>query len=101
MTTDKPTNGHHNITQSEQWYQRQAQLLSRQCGDRLDDFKLPCPLCRGQLVFEGARRNPLYEFAENEPGTIDFLNLLTLSFICDRCGYVAEFDAELFNPAYL
>jgi len=29
------------------------------------------------------------------------LHVLPILFICDRCGYTAEFDAELFNPSYL
>jgi hypothetical protein len=95
-----PAKPNHNW-QPDEWYKRQAHLLSHKWGERLDDFKLPCPLCRGNLQIEGARRNPLYEFAENEPGALQQLDLLTISFICDRCGYVAEFDAELFNPAYL
>jgi nucleotide-binding universal stress UspA family protein len=26
---------------------------------------------------------------------------LPLNFVCNRCGYTAEFDSQLFNPAYL
>jgi nucleotide-binding universal stress UspA family protein len=85
----------------EDWYKRQAVLLSRKWGTRLDEFELPCPLCSGELQFQGARRNPIYEFAEGEPGTINLLNALSMTFVCNRCGYTAEFDAELFNPAYL
>jgi len=78
-----------------------AQQLSSKWGSRLDDFELPCPLCRGQLHFHGVGRGTLYEFAENEPGVVTPLHVLPILFICDRCGYTAEFDAELFNPSYL
>ncbi len=102
MSNDQPEKAQpSNKLQSDEWYRQQARRLSEQWRERLDDFKLPCPLCSGQLQFEGARRNPLFEFEENEPGAIQLLNLLTLNFVCDRCGYIAEFDAELFNPAYL
>jgi nucleotide-binding universal stress UspA family protein len=46
-------------------------------------------------------KNVLYEFAEGEPGVVTPLNVLPITFICDRCGYTAEFDAELFNPSFL
>lgn len=78
-----------------------AQQLSSKWSTRLDDFELPCPLCRGHLHFHGVGRTTLYEFAEGEPGVVTPLNVLPVLFICDRCGYTAEFDAELFNPAYL
>jgi nucleotide-binding universal stress UspA family protein len=87
--------------QKDNWYQQQAHLLSHRWEERLDRFELPCPLCKGELRFQGARRNPLYEFAEGEPGVVNPLNLLSISFTCDQCGYNAEFDADLFNPAYL
>lgn len=78
-----------------------AQLLSRKWSTLLDDFELPCPLCRGHLRFHGTGKNVLYEFAEGEPGVVTPLNVLPIMFICNRCGYTAEFDADLFNPAYL
>jgi nucleotide-binding universal stress UspA family protein len=87
--------------QGDNWYQQQAHLLSHHWEERLDRFELPCPLCKGALRFQGARRNPLYEFAEGEPGVVNPLNLLSISFTCEQCGYNAEFDADLFNPAYL
>ncbi len=86
---------------TEEWYRHQAQMISSRWDTRLDHFELPCPLCKGQLQFQGARRSPIYEFAEGEPGTVNALNVLVISFVCNRCGYLAEFDAELFNPAYL
>src|SRR5215470_11427236 len=85
----------------EEWYKRQAEQISHRWGERLDRFELPCPMCKGELQFQGARRDRLYEFAEGEPGTVTPLNVLPISFVCNRCGYTAEFDAELFNPAYL
>jgi nucleotide-binding universal stress UspA family protein len=78
-----------------------AQQISRKWGERLDDFKLPCPLCNGDLQFQGAHPDHFFEFAEGEPGVVYPLDTLSLSFICNRCGYVAEFDSELFNPAYI
>jgi nucleotide-binding universal stress UspA family protein len=80
---------------------RQAQQLSHDWKDRLDEFMLPCPLCKGELLFQGVYRDRLYEFAENEPGVINPMNVLPISFICNRCGFTAEFDSELFNPSYL
>src|SRR5262249_55095999 len=87
--------------ETEAWYRQQAQLISYQWGERLDQFELPCPLCSGTLQFQGVRREQLYEFAEGEPGTVTRLDVLPISFACNRCGYAAEFDAQLFNPAYL
>jgi hypothetical protein len=29
------------------------------------------------------------------------LDVFPITFTCNLCGYIAEFDAELFNPAYL
>lgn len=78
-----------------------AQQLSSKWSSRLDDFELPCPLCHGQLNFHGVGRGTLYEFAEGEPGVVTPLHVLPVLFICNRCGYTAEFDAELFNPSYL
>ncbi len=86
---------------AEEWYRRQAEQISWRWGERLDRFVLPCHLCKGELQFEGVRRDRLYEFAEGEPGTVTALNLLPISFTCNRCGYTVEFDAELFNPSYL
>ncbi|MGH2537830.1 MAG: universal stress protein [Candidatus Promineifilaceae bacterium] len=80
---------------------RRAAELSLQWGQRLDHFELPCPLCRGEMIFQGVFRDHLYEFAEGEPGVINELDVLPITFICNRCGYTAEFDTELFNPAYL
>jgi nucleotide-binding universal stress UspA family protein len=82
-------------------YRMAAHRLSHKWEERLDNFELPCPLCRGELEFQGARRNPLYEFAEGEPGVVHPLYLLSLSFVCNKCGYNAEFDSDLFNPAHL
>jgi nucleotide-binding universal stress UspA family protein len=98
--TGPPASSSHEF-QGNDWYQQQAHLLSHHWEERLDRFELPCPLCKGELRFQGARRNPLYEFAEGEPGVVNPLNLLSISFTCDKCGYNAEFDADLFNPAFL
>ncbi|MBP8001542.1 MAG: universal stress protein [Chloroflexi bacterium] len=84
-----------------QFMLRRAQWLSQKWGKRLDHFRLPCPLCRGELQFQGVYRDHLYEFAEGEPGIISELDVLPVSFVCNRCGYTAEFDSDLFNPAFL
>jgi nucleotide-binding universal stress UspA family protein len=78
-----------------------ARAFSRRWGERLDSFTLPCPLCHGQLEFHGMLHDQLYEFAEGEPGVVEPQAIYPLTFVCNRCGYAAEFDAELFNPAYL
>jgi nucleotide-binding universal stress UspA family protein len=78
-----------------------ARTLSQQWAARLDRFHLPCPLCHGTLVFHGVSPERLYEFAEGEPGVVEPLELYPIIFICDHCGYTAEFDSELFNPAHL
>lgn len=81
---------------------QKAQRLRHQWGDRLDRFTLPCPLCRGTLHFAGVEaEQALFEFAEGEPGVVNPLEVQPIAFLCERCGYHAEFDAELFNPAYL
>jgi nucleotide-binding universal stress UspA family protein len=80
---------------------KRLEILSRKWGDRLDDFELPCPLCKGDLKFQGVTRGQLYEFAEGEPGVVTPLDVFSITFTCNLCGYIAEFDAELFNPAYL
>ncbi len=84
-----------------QFMLRRAQWLSQKWGKRLDHFRLPCPLCRGELQFQGVYRDHLYEFAEGEPGIVNELDVLPVSFVCGRCGYTAEFDSDLFNPAFL
>src|SRR5688500_15145763 len=86
---------------SEEVVLRQARTLSRKWQDRLDDFDLPCPLCKGDLIFHGVNADRLYEFAEGEPGTVEPLNIYPIIFVCNKCGYNVEFDSELFNPAYL
>lgn len=78
-----------------------ARAISRRWGERLDGFTLPCPLCHGKLEFHGMLHDQLYEFAEGEPGVVEPQAIYPLTFVCNRCGYAAEFDAELFNPAYL
>jgi nucleotide-binding universal stress UspA family protein len=78
-----------------------ARAISRRWGERLDSFTLPCPLCHGKLEFHGMLHDQLYEFAEGEPGVVEPQAIYPLTFVCNRCGYTAEFDAELFNPAYL
>jgi nucleotide-binding universal stress UspA family protein len=78
-----------------------ARELSERWAARLDSFHLPCPLCRGQLVFQGVTPERLYEFAEGEHGVVEPLMVYPLVFICDECGYTASFDSDLFNPAYL
>src|SRR5688572_28753846 len=78
-----------------------AQQLSNKWSTLLDEFVLPCPLCQGELRFHGVGKNILYEFAVGEPGVVTPLTVLPIMFICNRCGYTAEFDADLFNPAYL
>lgn len=84
-----------------QYMLRRAQWISQKWGKRLDHFRLPCPLCRGELQFQGVYRDHLYEFAEGEPGIVNELDVLPVSFVCNRCGYTAEFDSDLFNPAFL
>jgi nucleotide-binding universal stress UspA family protein len=103
---NKPVVNEHNhqlmhALEAEHWYLEQAERTSHMWGERLDHFELPCPLCKGELQFQGVRRDRLYEFAEGEPGVVTPLNVLPISFVCNRCGYTAEFDAQLFNPAYL
>jgi nucleotide-binding universal stress UspA family protein len=78
-----------------------AEIVRRRWGDRLDRFSLPCPVCRGTMTFQGVRTEQLYEFAAGEPDTVTPLAVQPLTFICERCGYSADFDAELFNPAHL
>ena len=78
-----------------------ARALSQQWAARLDEFHLPCPLCRGSLEFHGVTPERLYEFAEGEPGVVEPLALYPMIFVCDHCGYTAEFDSELFNPSHL
>ncbi|MCC7208384.1 MAG: universal stress protein [Anaerolineae bacterium] len=87
--------------EAEAWYRGQASRLSHRWEERLDQFNLPCPICNGALVFQGARRSPIFEFSEGEPGIVTPLKLLALTFTCSRCGYTADFDAELFNPSRL
>lgn len=84
-----------------QFLLRRAQWMSQKWGKRLDHFELPCPLCKGELQFQGVYHDHLYEFAEGEPGIVVELDVLPVSFVCNRCGYTAEFDADLFNPAFL
>jgi nucleotide-binding universal stress UspA family protein len=81
--------------------QRRAEQISLKWGERLDEFFLPCPLCRGELEFMGIRQDQLYEFAEGEPGAVLPLDIYSITFECNHCGYTAKFDSELFNPAYL
>jgi nucleotide-binding universal stress UspA family protein len=81
--------------------QRRAERVSQRWEDLLDDFELPCPLCRGTMEFQGVTSDRLYEFAEGEPGVVHPIDVLPFSFICSHCGYSVEFDGELFNPAYL
>ena len=81
--------------------EERARELSRKWEEILGDFSLPCPMCRGEMELEGVSPVRLYEFAEGEPGTVTSLDLLPIHFTCNRCGYAAEFDAQLFNPAYL
>lgn len=86
---------------TDQFMLRRAQRISEKWGKRLDDFELPCPLCKGELQFQGVYYDHLYEFAEGEPGVINEMDVLPISFVCSHCGYTAEFDADLFNPAFL
>ena len=86
---------------TDQFMLRRAQRISEKWGKRLDHFELPCPLCKGELQFQGVYYDHLYEFAEGEPGVVNELDVLPISFVCNRCGYTAEFDADLFNPAFL
>lgn len=78
-----------------------ARQLSNRWEDVLEDFLIPCPMCRGEMKMQGVSPTRLYEFAEGEPGTVNPMDLLPIAFICTRCGYTAEFDSQLFNPAYL
>lgn len=86
---------------TEEWYKEQARTLSERWGERLDHFDLPCPICQGELIFQGSRRSPIFEFAEGEPGVVHPLKLMAMTFVCNRCGYTADFDTDLFNPARL
>lgn len=81
--------------------EERARELSRKWEKILGDFSLPCPMCRGEMAMQGVSPLRLYEFAEGEPGTVSALDLMPIHFACNRCGYSAEFDAQLFNPAYL
>jgi nucleotide-binding universal stress UspA family protein len=104
--TNKPAqatepSGHSRALLAEKTALRRARNISRKWGERLDEFDLPCPLCRGELEFQGVTQERLYEFAEGEPGVVEPLDIFTLNFVCNLCGYTAEFDAELFNPAHL
>ena len=108
MTEPEETNNHESVDDGarhshdvNQFMLRRAQWLSQKWGKRLDHFRLPCPLCRGELQFQGVYRDHLYEFAEGEPGIVNELDVLPVSFVCGRCGYTAEFDSDLFNPAFL
>ncbi|MFN8417906.1 MAG: universal stress protein [Anaerolineae bacterium] len=88
-------------TPQEKYNALRAQQISHKWGDRLDDFRIPCPLCSGDLQLQGSDPEHYFEFAEGELGVIYPVDALSLSFICNRCGYVAVFDGELFNPAYI
>jgi nucleotide-binding universal stress UspA family protein len=98
---DKSGQGDAAAAESTNGLLRRARMLSQKWAGRLDEFKLPCPLCRGELQFQGVYRDHLYEFAEGEPGSVHEFDVLPISFVCNQCGYTAEFDADLFNPAYL
>lgn len=98
---DEPVAMSQNRRDTNQFMMRRAEQISEKWGKRLDDFELPCPLCKGELQFQGVYYDHLYEFAEGEPGVINELDVLPISFVCNRCGYTAEFDSDLFNPAFL
>ncbi len=78
-----------------------AEELGRHWSEILHDFSLPCPLCRGELELQGVAPTRLYEFAEGEPGVVNEQELMPIQFLCNRCGYTASFDSQLFNPAHL
>jgi nucleotide-binding universal stress UspA family protein len=78
-----------------------AEDLSRRWSEILEDYSLPCPLCRGELEMQGVAAARLYEFAEGEPGAVNPIELLPIHFLCGNCGYTAVFDSQLFNPAHL
>jgi nucleotide-binding universal stress UspA family protein len=86
---------------AEQVALRRAREISQKWANRLDEFDLPCPLCKGHLEFHGVTHERLYEFAEGEMGVVDPLDIYPVDFVCNKCGYTAEFDTDLFNPAYL
>ena len=81
--------------------QEAAEKISEEWEEVLEAFHLPCPLCKGNMEPQGVDLDRLYEFAEGEPGLVSPLDVTIISFVCNRCGYTAEFDSELFNPAYL
>jgi nucleotide-binding universal stress UspA family protein len=81
--------------------EQKASQISAQWEQAIEDFQIPCPLCRGRMQAQGVDHDRLYEFAEGEPGSVNPIDIFTVSFVCNRCGYTAEFDEELFNPAYL
>jgi nucleotide-binding universal stress UspA family protein len=78
-----------------------AGRLGEKWDQAIEKFEIPCPLCRGRMQAQGVDHDRLYEFAEGEPGSVNPIDIFTMSFVCNRCGYTAEFDEELFNPAYL
>lgn len=78
-----------------------AGQLSEKWDQAIENFQIPCPLCRGRMQAQGVDHDHLYEFAQGEPGSVNPIDVFTMSFVCNRCGYTAEFDVELFNPAYL
>ncbi len=78
-----------------------AEKLSNKWSEILKEFSLPCPICKGEMRMQGITPTRLYEFAEGEPGAVTPMDLMPISFICNRCGYMSEFDSQLFNPSYL
>jgi nucleotide-binding universal stress UspA family protein len=80
---------------------QRARAISEQWSSRLDEFDLPCPLCKGHLEFHGVTHERLYEFAEGERGVVEPLEIFPIDFVCNKCGFTAEFDTDLFNPAHL
>ncbi len=90
-----------NYFEENQELRERAEKLSEKWEQILADFTLPCPVCKGKMRMQGISPTRLYEFAEGEPGSVTPMDLMPISFICEKCGYLAEFDPQLFNPSYL
>jgi nucleotide-binding universal stress UspA family protein len=102
---ETPENDHPQEREQEESHrekmEKKATQASEKWGDVIENFHIPCPLCRGSMQAQGVVQDRLFEFASGEPGTVNPIDIMTISFICNRCGYSAEFDVELFNPSFL
>jgi len=87
-------------TQPEQpGIRERAEEVSERWGEVLEDFRLPCPMGGGTMQAQGVVHNRLYEFQTGEPGAVNPVEVLSISFVCTRCGYTTTFDAKMFKPA--